>query len=207
MNPGPQSVLDCYKSISSPSKGIYKDKGSKFLSFAFPVETEDQVKSIIDNLRKEYFDARHHCYAWRLGPQGERWRANDDGEPSSTAGKPIYGQILSNNLSDILIVVVRYFGGILLGTSGLIVAYKSASADAIANASVVEKIATARYRIEFDYSQMNAVMKCLKDFHISPRNTIFDNLCSLEVDIRLGRLNEFTEYLRVKCVIFEPEGR
>ena len=207
MNPGPQSVLDCYKSISSPSKGIYKDKGSKFLSFAFPVETEDQVKSIIDNLRKEYFDARHHCYAWRLGPQGERWRANDDGEPSSTAGKPIYGQILSNNLSDILIVVVRYFGGILLGTSGLIVAYKSASADAIANASVVEKIATARYRIEFDYSQMNAVMKCLKDFHISPRNSIFDNLCSLEVDIRLSRLNEFTECIRDKCVKFEPEGR
>ena len=207
MNPGPQSVLDCYKSISSPSKGIYKDKGSKFLSFAFPVETEEQAKSIIDNLRKEYFDARHHCYAWRIGPQGDKWRANDDGEPSSTAGKPIYGQILSNNLSDILIVVVRYFGGILLGTSGLIVAYKSASADAIANACVIEKIATARYRVEFDYSQMNAVMKCLKDFHISPRNTIFDNLCSLEVDIRLGRLNEFTEYLRDKCVKFEPEGR
>ena len=199
--------MDCYKSISSPSKGIYKDKGSKFLSFAFPVETEEQAKSIIDNLRKEYFDARHHCYAWRIGPQGDKWRANDDGEPSSTAGKPIYGQILSNNLSDILIVVVRYFGGILLGTSGLIVAYKSASADAIANACVIEKIATARYRVEFDYSQMNAVMKCLKDFHISPRNTIFDNLCSLEVDIRLGRLNEFTEYLRDKCVKFEPEGR
>ena len=199
--------MDCYKSISSPSKGIYKDKGSKFLSFAFPVETEEQAKSIIDNLRKEYFDARHHCYAWRIGPQGDKWRANDDGEPSSTAGKPIYGQILSNNLSDILIVVVRYFGGILLGTSGLIVAYKGASADAIANACVIEKIATARYRVEFDYSQMNAVMKCLKDFHISPRNTIFDNLCSLEVDIRLGRLNEFTEYLRDKCVKFEPEGR
>ncbi len=196
MNPGPQSVLDCYKSISSPSKGIYKDKGSKFLSFAFPVETEEQAKSIIDNLRKEYFDARHHCYAWRIGPQGDRWRANDDGEPSSTAGKPIYGQILSNNLSDILIVVVRYFGGILLGTSGLIVAYKSASADAIANACVIEKIATARYRIEFDYSQMNAVMKCLKDFHLKVESPDFGNQCTLTTSVRLTQEASFLETMQ-----------
>ena len=207
MNPGPQSKADCYKSIAAPSKGIFKDKGSKFLAFAYPVESEEEAKAIISTLKREYFDARHHCYAWRLGLLGDRWRANDDGEPSSTAGKPILGQIISNGLSDILIVVVRYFGGTLLGTSGLINAYKSASADAIAAAKVAEKIATARYRISFDYAQMNAVMKCLKDFHLSPKNTTLDNQCSLEVDLRLSTINVFTEYIRDKCIRFEPEGR
>ncbi|MBP5504829.1 MAG: YigZ family protein [Bacteroidales bacterium] len=207
MNLGSQSPSDCYKSIASPSKGIFKDKGSKFLAFAYPVETEDEIKAIVAGIKKEYFDARHHCYAWRLGHLGDKWRANDDGEPSSTAGKPILGQIVSNNLSDILIVVVRYFGGILLGTSGLINAYKSASAEAIAAATVVEKVATVRYRICFDYAQMNAVMKCLKDFRLSPMNTIFDNQCSLEVDIRLSTTNSFTESIRDKCIRFEPEGR
>ena len=196
MNPEPQSAADCYRSISSPSKGIYKDKGSKFLSFAFPIETEDEAKAIIARLKKEYFDARHHCYAWRLGPQGDLWRANDDGEPSSTAGRPILGQLLSNNLSDILIVVVRYFGGILLGTSGLIVAYKSAAADAIANASIVEKTATARYRIEFDYSQMNAVMKCLKDFHLKVESPDFGNRCSLTTSVRLAQEAAFLETMQ-----------
>ncbi len=196
MNPGPQSKTDCYKSIASPSKGIYKDKGSKFLAFAFPVETEDQVKDIISKIKKEYFDARHHCYAYRLGPEGEKWRANDDGEPSSTAGKPIYGQILSGNLSDILIVVVRYFGGILLGTSGLIVAYKSAAADALANAELVEKIATARYRVEFDYSQMNSVMKCLKDFRLPVEVPDFGSRCTLETKVRLGWEAAFLESMQ-----------
>ncbi|MBO4557628.1 MAG: YigZ family protein [Bacteroidales bacterium] len=200
MNPGTQSCIDCYKSISSPSKGIYKDKGSKFLAFAFPVETEEQAKAAVASLKKEYFDARHHCWAYRLGATGEKWRANDDGEPSSTAGKPIYGQILSNELSDIVIVVVRYFGGILLGTSGLIVAYKAAAADAIANAQIVEKIATARYRVEFDYLQMNAVMKCLKDFQLTPQNTVYDNGCSLEVNVRLTQEASFLESMNKICI-------
>ncbi len=196
MNPGQQSATDCFKSISSPSKGIYKDKGSKFLSFAYPVTSEAEAKTLIASLKKEYFDARHHCWAYRLGHTGEAFRYNDDGEPSSTAGKPIYGQILSNELSDILIVVVRYFGGILLGTSGLIVAYKSAAADAIANATIIEKTATVRLRVEFDYLQMNAVMKCLKDFQLTPQNTIYDNGCSLEVDVRLTSEKSFTESIQ-----------
>lgn len=200
MNCGQQSASDCYKSISSPSKGLYKDKGSKFLSFAYPVTSESQAKDLISNLKKEYFDARHHCWAYRLGHTGEAFRYNDDGEPSSTAGKPIYGQILSSGLSDILIVVVRYFGGILLGTSGLIVAYKSAAADAIANAAVIEKVATVRCRVEFDYLQMNAVMKCLKDFQLTPQNTAYDNGCSLEAAVRLGRLEEFIESMQKICI-------
>lgn len=200
MNPGQQSVSDCYKSISSPSKGLYKDKGSKFVSFAFPVESEDEAKALISKLKKEHFDARHHCWAYRIGRQGDVFRYNDDGEPSSTAGKPIYGQILSNNLSDILIVVVRWFGGILLGTSGLIVAYKSAAADAIANASVIEKIATSTYRVEFDYLQMNAVMKCLKDYQLTPLNTSYDNGCSLEVKVRLNMEASFVETMQKICI-------
>ena len=185
MNPAPQSTTDCYKSIAAPSKGIFKDKGSKFLAFAYPVESEEEAKAIISNLKREYFDARHHCYAWRLGLLGDRWRANDDGEPSSTAGKPILGQIVSNGLSDILVVVVRYFGGTLLGTSGLINAYKSASADAIAAAKVAEKIATARYRISFDYSQMNAVMKLMKDFRLAVELPSFGDECTLETSVPL----------------------
>ncbi len=193
MNPGPQSKADCYKSIAAPSKGIFKDKGSKFLAFAYPVESEEEAKAIISTLKREYFDARHHCYAWRLGLLGDRWRANDDGEPSSTAGKPILGQIISNGLSDILIVVVRYFGGTLLGTSGLINAYKSASADAIAAAKVTEKTATARYRISFDYAQMNAVMKCLKDFRLAVELPSFGDECTLETSVPLSSEAIFTE--------------
>lgn len=196
MNPGPQATPDCYKSIAAPSKGLFKDKGSKFLSFAYPVESEEEAKAIISNLKKEYFDARHHCYAWRIGTQGELWRANDDGEPSSTAGKPIYGQLLTNELSDILIVVVRYFGGILLGTSGLIVAYKSASADAIANAQIVEKIATARYRVQFDYSQMNAVMKCLKEMRLPVEQPDFGGQCVLTTRVRLSMEAKFLESMQ-----------
>ncbi len=193
MNPAPQSTTDCYKSIAAPSKGIFKDKGSKFLAFAYPVESEEEAKAIISTLRKEYFDARHHCYAWRLGYLGERWRANDDGEPSSTAGKPILGQIISNGLSDILIVVVRYFGGTLLGTSGLINAYKSASADVISTARVVEKTATARYRITFDYAKMNAVMKLIKDFSLPVELPSFDDECTLETSVPLSAEAKFTE--------------
>ncbi len=193
MNPGPQSKADCYKSIAAPSKSIFKDKGSKFLAFAYPVESEEEAKAIISTLKREYFDARHHCYAWRLGLLGDRWRANDDGEPSSTAGKPILGQIISNGLSDILIVVVRYFGGTLLGTSGLINAYKSASADAIAAAKVAEKIATSRYRISFDYAQMNAVMKLIKDFCLPVELPSFGDECTLETSIPLSAEAKFTE--------------
>lgn len=186
-------VSDCFKSIFELSTGIYKDNGSKFLAFAYPVSTIDEIKSILQEIKKEYFDARHHCYAYRLGHTGEVWRANDDGEPSSTAGKPIYGQILSAELSDILIVVVRYFGGIKLGVPGLIRAYKSATADAIANAQIIEKIATEPFTIKFDYLQMNAVMKRLKDLDITPLKQDFNLDCTIVANVRLSNISIFLE--------------
>ncbi|MCF0164437.1 MAG: YigZ family protein [Bacteroidales bacterium] len=189
-------VKDKYKSVAAPSEGLYKDKGSKFLAFIFPIETEEDVKDHLALIKKKYFDARHHCYAYRLGCNGEKWRANDDGEPSSTAGKPILGQIVSNDLSDVLIIVVRYFGGILLGTSGLIQAYKGASADAIANAQITEKIASKIYTIEFGYIQMNEVMKVIKDLKLNILTQNFDNTCTLEVKVRLSMENQFKELLK-----------
>jgi len=185
------SAQDTYRSIAGPSTGLYKDLGSKFIAFARPVQSEEEAKNVIDSIKKEYFDARHHCYAYRLGRTGELWRANDDGEPSSTAGRPILGQILSNELSDILIVVVRYFGGTKLGVPGLIKAYKSAAADAIQNATVIEKISCERMTVEFDYLQMNDVMKVLKDMSITPLEQEFDLRCRIMVDVRLSKVEEF----------------
>lgn len=187
------TVSDCYKSISALSTGIFKDNGSKFLAFAYPVTSEEEIKPIIQQLKKEYFDARHHCYAYRLGHTGSVWRINDDGEPSSTAGRPIYGQILSAGLSDILVVVVRYFGGIKLGVPGLIRAYKTSTADAIANATIIDKIATEPFRIIFDYLQMNAIMKRLKEMNLTPAQQQFDLNCSLRVDVRLNAIASFME--------------
>lgn len=187
------TVSDCFKSIATLSTGLFKDNGSKFLAFAYPVTTEEEIKGIIQGLKKEYYDARHHCYAYRLGHTGAIWRMNDDGEPSSTAGRPIYGQILSAELSDILVVVVRYFGGIKLGVPGLIRAYKSSTADAIANATIIEKIATKPYRIIFDYLQMNSVMKRLKDLGLTPTDQQFNLSCSLRVDVRLALIPSFLE--------------
>ncbi len=191
MNP----FSDTYKSISAPSRGIYKELGSKFLAFAYPVETEEQVKEIIAGLHKEYFDARHHCFAWRLGLTGEPWRLSDDGEPSSTAGRPIYGQLLSQELSDVLVVVVRYFGGVKLGVPGLIRAYRTATQDALAQATIVEKVAGERFTVEFDYMQMNDVMKALKDMGLTPEKQSFDLNCSLEVRVRLSQVEDFRRQL------------
>ncbi|MBQ7018056.1 MAG: YigZ family protein [Bacteroidales bacterium] len=187
------TVSDCFKSIATLSTGLFKDNGSKFLAFAYPVTTEEEIKGIIQGLKKEYYDARHHCYAYRLGHTGAIWRMNDDGEPSSTAGRPIYGQILSAELSDILVVVVRYFGGIKLGVPGLIRAYKTSTADAIANATIIEKIATEPYRIIFDYLQMNSVMKRLKDLGLTPTDQQFNLSCTLRVDVRLALIPSFLE--------------
>ena len=189
------AISDTYRSIAAPSRGIYKELGSKFLAFAYPVETEEAAKKILEELRKEYFDARHHCYAWRLGRTGEPYRMNDDGEPSSTAGRPIHGQLLSNELSDILVVVVRYFGGTKLGVPGLIRAYKSATQDAIANAEIIEKVAGETLTVTFDYLQMNDVMKVLKDMDITPLNQQFDLRCTLTARVRLSRIEEFRKQL------------
>jgi len=175
---------DTYLTIEEKSQGIYKEKGSKFIALAFPVSNEDNVKEIIKSIKKEYFDARHHCYAYIIGHDKSVFRMNDDGEPSSTGGKPIYGQLLSNNLTNILIVVVRYFGGIKLGVSGLINAYKKAALDSINNAKIIQKTLNEVYSISFEYTFMNRVMKVLKDFDLPQLNHRFENDCYLEFQVR-----------------------
>ena len=175
---------DTYHTIAAPSEGLYKEKGSKFLAFAYPVRTIDEVKDHLEQLRKDYFDARHHCYAYILGARKDAFRANDDGEPSGTGGRPIHGQLLSADLTDTLIVVVRYFGGILLGASGLANAYKPAARDAIDHAQIIEKTIDARYRLAFAYETMNDVMRILKDYDLKPENQNYNLDCTLEVSVR-----------------------
>jgi len=185
--------FDAYKSIAGPSEGLFKDNGSRFIALAYPVETEEEVREIVSRLRKEYHDARHHCYAYRLGYQRDVFRASDDGEPSGSAGRPILGQIDSLGLSDVLVVVVRYFGGIKLGIPGLIRAYKTSSADALSQAAVIEKIAARRFRLHFDYLSMNAVMKVLKEMDLPQSGQQFGEECSLEVRVRLSALEDFRQ--------------
>ena len=188
-----KKIKDSYKSIAAEARGLFKDNGSKFIAHAYPVETEDEVKEIVAALKKEYYDARHHVYAYRLGYMGDKFRANDDGEPSGSSGRPVLGQIDSNGLSDILVVVVRYFGGIKLGIPGLIRAYKTSTADAIANAQIVEKIAAKMYRVHFGYLNMNDVMKVMKDMGLEQKNPKFDMECSIDTSVRLSLVDTFTE--------------
>ena len=187
--------FDAYRSIAARSEGLFKDNGSRFIALAYPVETEEEIRDIVAGLKKEYHDARHHCYAYRLGYKGDRFRANDDGEPSGSAGRPILGQIDSLGLSDVLVVVVRYFGGIKLGIPGLIRAYKTSTADALAQAEVVEKVAGKTYRVTFGYLSMNAVMKVLKDLGLQPSAQDFGLDCSLDVRVRLSLESDFREKL------------
>ncbi|HCZ22100.1 MAG TPA: YigZ family protein [Rikenellaceae bacterium] len=187
---------DTYKSIAGPAKGLFKDNGSRFIAFAYPVENEDQIKEIVASLKKEYHDARHHCYAYRLGLSGDKWRANDDGEPSGSAGRPILGQIDSAGLSDILVVVVRYFGGIKLGIPGLIRAYKTSTADAIANAVLCEKIAGEWHQLAFPYNDLPSVMKIIKDMNLPQKGQSFLEECTTEVFVRLNQKDDFLERLR-----------
>ena len=186
-----EEAFDAYRSLAAPSEGLFKDNGSRFIALAYPVETEEEVKSIVAGLRKEYHDARHHCYAYRLGYQGNVFRASDDGEPAGSAGRPILGQIDSAGLSDVLVVVVRYFGGIKLGIPGLIRAYKTSTADAIGNGQIVTKIAGKNFKVHFEYLSMNAVMKVLKDMDLSPRAQDFGESCTLEVRVRLSAVADF----------------
>ncbi|MBQ3766341.1 MAG: YigZ family protein [Bacteroidales bacterium] len=187
--------FDAYRSIAARSEGLFKDNGSRFIALAFPVETEEEIRDIVAALKKEYHDARHHCYAWRLGYKGDRFRANDDGEPSGSAGRPILGQIDSLGLSDVLVVVVRYFGGIKLGIPGLIRAYKTSTADALTQAEIVEKVAGKTFRVTFGYLSMNPVMKVLKDLGLQPSAQDFGLDCSLEVRVRLSLEESFREKL------------
>ena len=175
---------DVYRTIESDAEALFKEKSSKFLCFAYHVTTEEQIRERLEVLYKKYYDATHHCYAWRLGPRGETFRANDDGEPSSTAGKPILGQLLSHEITDCLIVVVRYFGGTKLGVSGLIEAYKTSAAEVIAAAEVVERTVDDRIEVRFSYMAMNEVMRVIKDMQPKIVEQCFDNLCTMTLTIR-----------------------
>lgn len=186
---------DDYLSIGGPSQGLYKDNGSRFLSFAYPCTSADAAEEIVKGLRKEYYDATHHCYAYRIGQKGEIWRANDDGEPSSTAGRPILGELSSRNLSDILIVVVRYFGGVKLGVPGLIRAYRSAAQEALDAATTVTRTATVPLRITFSYPQTDRILKELRKRNIEESDKRFEEECSLTAHVPRSMLEPLIEVL------------
>ncbi len=175
---------DTYLTIASPATGQYKDRGSKFMAFGYPVLSEAKVKEMIGYLKKEYHDARHHCYAFRLDPENNLFRYSDDGEPSGTAGKPIFGQIISAGLYEVLIVVVRYFGGTLLGTGGLFNAYKLAARDAINHSKIIHKVIEDTLTLYFDYDQMNAVMQVMNREHLTILTQDFGTSCRLELKVR-----------------------
>ncbi len=186
---------DTYKTIESPSEGYFTEKRSRFISFAIPVRTVEEVKSVVASLRKEYYDARHVCWAYMLGADRKTYRANDDGEPSSTAGKPILGQINSNELTDILVVVVRYFGGIELGTSGLIVAYRTAASNAISAATIVEKTVDEEIIVAFEYPYLNSIMRIIKEDHPTIVAQRFDMDCEMTLRIRKGEASRLRSRL------------
>ncbi|MFD1819522.1 uncharacterized protein, YigZ family [Pseudarcicella hirudinis] len=183
---------DTYKTIKTPSEGLFKDRGSKFFAFAYPIEQESEVKALLELLKKEHFKAVHHCYAWRLGLDRTNFRVNDDGEPSGTAGKPILNVLLSKDVTNILVVVVRYFGGTLLGVPGLINAYKSATEEALNEAEILEKTVNEVYAVSFEYIRMNEVMKVIKEFDLKIRNQTFDNQCVIEIEFRKTLTNQVT---------------
>ena len=200
-------MKDSYLTITKPSEGIYKEKGSKFIAFAYPVFSEEEFKEHIQQLKKDYHDARHHCYAFRLGADHNAYRYSDDGEPSSTAGKPIFGQIQSFELTNIAIVVVRYFGGTKLGVGGLITAYKAAAQDAIKNAAIIERTVDNFYKIEFEYDIMSEVMNFVKQNqlevtsqNLEEKGTIFFRIRQSNADLTLDQLKKIEglkiEFLR-----------
>jgi uncharacterized YigZ family protein len=184
-------MAEKYFTINKSVETIYKEKGSKFLSFLYPVTSLDEVKEYLTQLKKKYYDATHHCYAYIIGADKEQFRMNDDGEPSSTAGKPIYGQLQSNDLTNVLLVVVRYFGGTKLGVSGLIKAYKESSAECIAQAEIVERQVKNKYNICFAYEDMNLVMNILKQNNAEQKNQHFDLNCQIEVLIEKRNVSKF----------------
>ena len=177
---------DIYKTIASTSQGIYKEKGSRFVSIAIPISGQEEIKPIIDKIKKEHHEARHHCYAYMIGHERNIWRVNDDGEPSGTAGRPILGQINSFGLTNIIIVVSRYFGGTLLGVSGLLNAYRSAAESALKNAELTEKTVNEYYEISYPYISMNDVMKILKEENIGQSEQSFDIECRILLNFRVS---------------------
>lgn len=200
-------MFDLYRTIKAPAEGVYKEKGSKFLAFAYPVSHEASIKEHLAILQKQFHDARHYCYAWRLGPEKTHYRANDDGEPSGSAGKPIYGQIVSRDLSDILVVVVRYFGGTKLGVGGLIQAYRAAASNALDQSTIIECKVFDILKLEFAYEQMNSVMKVIKDMQLDFENQEFDMDCSLVLKSWKRKteqvLDTFSKLTRCKITVIE----
>lgn len=188
-------ISDTYLSISGESRSTFRDKASRFIGLAMPVESEEEAKLKLEAIRKEYYDANHHCYAYRIGATGDVYRVNDDGEPSGTAGRPIHGQILSKGLSDILVVVIRYFGGTKLGVPGLIHAYKTTSAEALSQARIIQKTITEKMVISFEYPRMNEVMRILKDDGISILSQQFDESCRIVVAVRKSKSGEIKQRL------------
>lgn len=199
---------DRYLTVAAPAEASCRERSSKFLSYIYPVASEEEIRERLDALRKRYFDATHHCYAWRLGPRGEQFRANDDGEPSGTAGKPILGQLLSAGLTDSLVVVVRYFGGTKLGVPGLIAAYKESAAEAIAAAAIIERTVDRTVTVEFPYVAMNDIMRTVKELQPRIAAQEFDNLCSMRLTIRESLADRLVEKLRKAggSIAEEPKG-
>lgn len=187
---------DSYRTVAAIAEAACRERSSKFLSWIYPVRSEEEIRERLDALRKKYYDATHHCYAWRLGPHGETFRSNDDGEPSGTAGKPILGQLLSNDITDCLVVVVRYFGGTKLGVPGLIAAYKESAAEAIAAAEIVERTVDRTVEADFPYVAMNDVMRVVKEEQPKVESQNFDNLCTIRLTIRESRAEALIEKLR-----------
>jgi uncharacterized YigZ family protein len=185
-----KETTDTYLTLKAPAEGFFKDRGSKFIALAHPVYSEDSIKSTLADIRKDYHDARHHCYAYRLGADLKTYRVNDDGEPSSSAGKPIYGQIQSKSLTNVLIVVVRYFGGTKLGVGGLINAYRTAAADALSNAIIIEKTVNDIYEINFSYEGMNSVMSIMKEEQLEQVDQEFDLKCRLVFSVRQSQAEQ-----------------
>ena len=189
-------LTDSYQTIASPSEGEYKEKGSKFLAYAYPMDAESDIDGFMASLRDIHPKARHYCYAYKLGLDGTRFRANDDGEPSGTAGKPIYGQILSFGLTNVCIIVIRYFGGTKLGASGLIHAYKEASKAALDNAAIIEKYLYISYQLTFGYDHMGHIMNALKDPDIEITDKVFEDHCVVNIQIRLSVENQAIHRLK-----------
>ena len=187
---------DVYRTVEAPAEAACRERSSKFLSYIYPVCTEEEIRERLEALRKRYFDATHHCYAWRLGPHGETFRANDDGEPSGTAGKPILGQLLSNELTECLVVVVRYFGGTKLGVSGLIETYKAAAAEAIGTNRIVERTVDDTVSVIFPYMTMNDIMRTVKELAPAIVEQDFDTVCTMKLRIRRSRAPELFDRLR-----------
>jgi uncharacterized YigZ family protein len=197
---------DAFFTLSRESYGLYKEKGSKFYYFAFPVENEEKIKNALGSLRKTYFDATHHCYAWVLGHKGTHFRSNDDGEPNHSAGDPILGQIRSHQLTNVLIVVIRYFGGTKLGVSGLIHAYKSSATLAIEENEIIEKQVMRNLWIRFGYPEMNDVMKIIKSENLEVRHQELALDCIFQVEMREGILDRITEKLHeIKGLVINPD--